>query len=153
MKRSLTSDAWSPHFGGMERNPTRKFSPLIETFLHRWMMAAYQMNLWTPLSPPLEFVYLITAAPPRFDWAESGWLCEMITSGCPVRLHDLTPPHRWPVNPIENQQINIGFLSSDLFGATFRLTNSYFLGSKQCIPESNSNLSLHKYKVKEFAQV
>ena len=85
---------------------------------------------WYPGNPLRWNLYIwLQRSPPRLDWADPGWLCEMITPGgrgrgpcqmitvgCPVRLHDLMP-HRWPVNPIENHQISTaGYEKFDVMG-------------------------------------
>ena len=111
---------------GIESGSKGKFPP-IETFVDFWMIAADIRWAANPL--PLEFVYLITASAPTawlsgprlivwddYTRGEGRGPCQMITVGCPVRLHDLMP-HRWPVNPIENHQISTaGYEKFDVMG-------------------------------------
>ena len=57
MKRALTSDAWSPHFGGMERTPQESFRPWLKPFSTvEW----WRHIRWTcgPLSLPRWNLYI-----------------------------------------------------------------------------------------------
>ena len=49
MKRSPTSDTWSPHFGGMERTPQESFRPWLKPFSTvEW----WRHIRWTCSGPP-----------------------------------------------------------------------------------------------------